>query len=93
MHLQRVIQILANTENRFYANTGTPPQTFHVLPSLVSQTLYLPISDVAPALSMLPNAHVPTTAVFYVGGVEVFSSRPSLGFQNSESSTWSQMGT
>ena len=69
---------------RFYVNVGTPPQYFHVLPSFNGQTLYVPIEDDCGRLNF--------TDCGASRGVEIFNSKPSLGFQRNASSTWNELG-
>jgi hypothetical protein len=68
----------------FYAYAGSPPQQFHVIPSINGQTLYIPIS--------LDCERYNITDCGSSRGVEVFSSKPSPGFQPNASSTWSEIG-
>lgn len=68
----------------FYVNIGTPPQYFHVLPSFKGQTIYVPISDDCARLAVADCGAL--------RGVEIFSSKPSPGFQTNASTTWSRLG-
>lgn len=63
---------------------GTPPQSFHVLPSFKGQTIYVPIDQDCQRLNV--------TNCGGTRGVEIFDSRPSDGFQLNRSSTWEDLG-
>ncbi|KAF9699757.1 hypothetical protein EKO04_002570 [Ascochyta lentis] len=68
----------------FYVHVGTPPQHFHVLPSLNSQTIYIPrASD----CQNIPIADCGTSR-----GAEAFASNTSSGFDVNASSTWHDLG-
>ena len=62
-----------------------------MLPSLVGQTLYLPISDSCDSFSKAPECNCANNCGA-LRGAQIFNSRPSLGFQNSSSSTWDLLG-
>ncbi|KAH6642246.1 aspartic peptidase domain-containing protein [Boeremia exigua] len=70
----------------FFVHAGTPPQQFHVLPSFDGQTIYLPIDeDCLPSGFNISNCGASR-------GVEVFESKPGVGFQRNASSTWDEIG-
>jgi hypothetical protein len=77
-------QSLTISSSRFYVHIGSPPQPFHVLPSINGQTLYIPID--------LDCVRYNITDCGFTRGAEVFSPRPSAGFQPNASSTWSEIG-
>lgn len=77
--------LMTDLRARFYVHVGTPPQHFHVLPSFGGQTVYVPIVDDCARLDIDDCGGS--------RGVEIFASRPSLGFQKNASSTWDQLGT
>jgi hypothetical protein len=69
---------------RFYVHIGTPPQSFHVLPSFEGQTLVVPIDEDCARFNISDCGSL--------RGVEVFQSRPSEGFQVNKSSSWEELG-
>ncbi|KAH8732803.1 aspartic peptidase domain-containing protein [Phaeosphaeriaceae sp. PMI808] len=70
----------------FYVNVGTPPQYFHVFPNFNGQTIYVPIDkDCEPDRMNITDCGGQR-------GVEIFNSRPSLGFHKNVSSTWDERG-
>lgn len=69
----------------FYIHVGSPPQVFHVLPSISGQTLYVPLDTDCERMNIADCGGQ--------RGVEVFQSKKSLGFQRNTSSTWQQVGT
>ncbi|KAF3049440.1 hypothetical protein E8E11_006991 [Didymella keratinophila] len=83
-----VIVALVDLMGRFQVYAGTTPQCFHVLPSLVGQTLYVPISDDRARLAPVSDCGTSRGV-----GVEIFSSRPSLGFQKNAFRTCNLLGT
>jgi hypothetical protein len=67
-------------------HVGTPPQHFHILPSLDGQTIYLPVDeDCFPGGFNVTNCGESR-------GVDVFESRPGVGFQRNASSSWDEFG-
>ncbi|KAF1941615.1 hypothetical protein EJ02DRAFT_444658 [Clathrospora elynae] len=82
--LQNSGRWLGNDGTCFYIHAGTPPQYFHVLPSILGQALYLPIDvDSSPTRMNITDCGQSR-------GVEIFQSRPSPGFQPNASSTWDE---
>lgn len=71
----------------FLLQVGTPPQPFQVLPSISGQAIYVPIDQDCARMRMN------ITDCGFKRGVDVFESRPSLGFQKNKSSTWEELGT
>jgi hypothetical protein len=68
-------------------HAGTPPQHFHILPSLDGRTLYLPV-DID-----CSSGRFNVTDCGASRGVQVFNSRPGVGFQRNASSSWNEIGT
>lgn len=68
----------------FDVYVGSPPQQFHVLPSINGQTFYLPLDEDCQRYN-IPDCGSSR-------GIEVFSSKVSPGFQANASSTWSEIG-
>jgi hypothetical protein len=81
----RTSTIRANLVRSFYVHVGTPPQIFHVLPSFNGQTVYVPIDKDCERFNV--------TDCGGLRGVEIWASRPSIGFHPANSSSWSEMGT
>ncbi|KAF2831406.1 acid protease [Ophiobolus disseminans] len=73
------------TWSTFYVHVGTPPQTFHVLPNIVGQTLYVPLDRDCERMNLSDCGGQ--------RGVEIFQARKSLGYQKNASTTWNEVGT
>jgi hypothetical protein len=71
-------------DSSFYVHAGTPPQHFHVLPSLNSQTIYIPRYG--------DCLDTPVADCDISRGAEAFTSNISHGFQTNASSTWTDIG-
>ncbi|UPX11347.1 uncharacterized protein EKO05_0001953 [Ascochyta rabiei] len=75
---------ITKASTSFYVHVGTPPQYFHVLPSLNSQTVYVPRTGDCQS--------IPVTDCGTSRGAEVFASDSSPGFDVNASSTWQELG-